>query len=497
MFVKSLTPPAGGRQLAGLRFASERAMLGLVWLHGAVVALTGWFTGVGLLLGLMLWLCVTAIATISHLTRSGTPATRATIAAALCAMPALLVLELAGNPYQADLHMLFFAELAVTAALLDRQAVIVGAVVIALHHLVLNFLMPALVFPGSGGLPRVLLHAVILILECAALAWLLNRAARAISAAEAAAAEVARTTELRQVAEQELHAQAASQQRDAARAIAVELENVLGHIASGLTAASVELDTSANALAVSAARSADHAAVSADNSHGASNSVQTVAAATHEMTASIDEITRRVSEVAVSVGQSLAEARATDATVRELADGAARIGDVVRLIGNIAAQTNLLALNATIEAARAGEHGRGFAVVASEVKILATETAKATQDINTQITRMQEVTARAVEAIRHISAGVEQTSAIATAIAAAVEQQAAATGEIAHAASAAASGTEAVSVAVAEVNAAVAETSASVGTMRGLSGEMARQAGKLSAEVVALSGRLRGDVRAA
>jgi methyl-accepting chemotaxis protein len=163
------------------------------------------------------------------------------------------------------------------------------------------------------------------------------------------------------------------------------------------------------------------------------------------MAASITEITRRVAEAAEVAAQAVSEARATDGTVRGLSDSAARIGDVVRLIGEIAGQTNLLALNATIEAARAGEAGRGFAVVASEVKTLAAQTAKATEEISTQIQQMQAATSGAVEAIRGIGATVERTSGIATAIAAAVEEQGATTQEIARSAAEVAGSTDRVS----------------------------------------------------
>ena len=494
---RSMTSPADQGQLAGLRLVSERAILRIIWLHGPVLLLAGWLTGTGLLLGLSLWAGVTAAATIAHRTQPGTSGTRATVAAGLCVMPALLVTELAGHPWQIDAHMYFFAMLAVTAALLDRKAVMVGAGVIAVHHVALNFVVPALVFPGGGDVFRVLFHAVILIFEAAALAWLVDRTAKSFSAGEASAAEIARLARSRELTELESQARSASERRAATLAMAMELDSVLGDIAAGLASSSVELNASADALSAAALRTARQAAVSTESTQHASESVQTVAAATDEMNATISEITRRVSEAASAAGQALAEAHATDATVRELAEGAGRIGDVVRLIGNIAAQTNLLALNATIEAARAGEHGKGFAVVASEVKTLATETANATKEISTQIARIQEVTVRAVEAIHGIGTTMERMSGIATAIAAAVEEQGAATREIARAAQQAAAGTEVVSAAVAEVNASVAETSASASTMRGLSGEVAIQGERLLSDVTALSGRLRRQAEAA
>ncbi len=494
---RPMIPSTDQGQLASLRLVSQRAILRIIWLHGPVLLLAGWLTGTGLLLALSLWICVTAAATMAHRRQPGASGTRATVAAALCAMPALLVTELAGHSWQIDAHMYFFAALAITAPLLDRRAVMVGAGVIALHHLALNFALPALVFPGGGDVFRVLFHAVILVFEAAALAWLVDRTARSISAAEASAVEVAQLAKARKTADLESQARTTADRRSATLAMATELDSELGDIAAGLATSSMELNASADALSASAVRTSRQAAVSTESTQHASASVQTVVIATDEMNATISEITRRVSEAAAATSQALEEAQATDATVRELAEGASRIGDVVRLIGNIAAQTNLLALNATIEAARAGEHGKGFAVVASEVKTLATETAKATKEISIQIAQIQDVTVRAVEAIHGIGATMERMSGIATAIAAAVEEQGAATREIASAAQQAASGTEVVAAAVAEVNASVAETSASATTMRGLSGEVARQGERLLADVTALSGRLRREAEAA
>nr|WP_235913927.1 methyl-accepting chemotaxis protein [Pseudoroseomonas coralli] len=170
----------------------------------------------------------------------------------------------------------------------------------------------------------------------------------------------------------------------------------------------------------------------AEASTGASSNAQTAAAATEELTASIGEITRQVSRSAEVSRRAVAETERTDRTVRELADTANRIGDVVKLINDIAGQTNLLALNATIEAARAGEAGKGFAVVASEVKSLASQTARATDEIGQQVSAIQGATSLAVEAIRSIAGVVAEIDQTAAAIAAAVEEQGAATQEIAR-----------------------------------------------------------------
>jgi methyl-accepting chemotaxis protein len=167
-------------------------------------------------------------------------------------------------------------------------------------------------------------------------------------------------------------------------------------------------------------------------SEGASGNARTAAAATEQLAASIGEITRQVGRSAEVSRRAVTEAERTDRTVRALAETAGKIGDVVRLIADIAGQTNLLALNATIEAARAGEAGKGFAVVASEVKSLASQTARATEEIGQQVGAIQGATGQAVEAIRAIGLVVAEIDQTAAAIATAVEQQGAATQEIAR-----------------------------------------------------------------
>jgi methyl-accepting chemotaxis protein len=155
-----------------------------------------------------------------------------------------------------------------------------------------------------------------------------------------------------------------------------------------------------------------------------------IAAASEELSASIGEINRQVSDSTRIAQEGAAEVKRNDATFSTLSDAAAQIGDVVKHIQDIAGQTNLLALNATIEAARAGDAGKGFAVVASEVKNLATQTAKATDDISHKIITVQTVSAEAVNAIRSIGHTIEHMSEISGVIDSAIKQQTAATGEI-------------------------------------------------------------------
>jgi methyl-accepting chemotaxis protein len=196
----------------------------------------------------------------------------------------------------------------------------------------------------------------------------------------------------------------------------------------------------------------------------------------------------RSSEIAA---RAVDEAGRTRVTVDGLAATARKIGEVVKLISDIASQTNLLALNATIEAARAGEAGKGFAVVASEVKSLANQTAKATDEIGGQIAEMQSVTTAAVEAIKGIDRTIGEISEITVTISSAVEEQAAATREISRNTDEAAHGTQEVSHNIAEVNQAASETGAAATEILQSSGELSRQSESLRLGVEAFLGKIR------
>ncbi len=219
-----------------------------------------------------------------------------------------------------------------------------------------------------------------------------------------------------------------------------------------------DMEATADTLSTTANQAAQQVEIVARASNEANANVQSVSAATEELSASISEISAQVSQSTNISNQAVEDAQKTNQEVQQLAQAASRIGEVVSLITDIAEQTNLLALNATIEAARAGDAGKGFAVVASEVKNLANQTAKATDEISSQIGGIQSSTEIAVTAIKNISDTIEKINNITTSIAAAVEEQNVATNEIARSVEKAAEGTRDVNTNIEGVDRAAKET---------------------------------------
>jgi methyl-accepting chemotaxis protein len=267
--------------------------------------------------------------------------------------------------------------------------------------------------------------------------------------------------------------------------LAAKFETGVGTVVEAVGSAAGELRSTAQSMAATADAATRQTATVSAASEEASQSAQAVAAAVEELNASIGEIALQVNQSAKVAGAAVDQANSANSEVQGLALAAQKIGDVVKLISEIAAQTNLLALNATIEAARAGEAGRGFAVVASEVKALANQTAKATDEISAQVGAIQGATQSSVGAIQDITTTIGRVSEIAGAIAAAVEQQGAATLEIARNVAEAARGTGAVSENIAGVNDAARETGVAATRVVDSAAELSQSGEMLKSQVAA------------
>jgi methyl-accepting chemotaxis protein len=290
------------------------------------------------------------------------------------------------------------------------------------------------------------------------------------------------TERLRREQEQQ-KAQAEAERKAAMHRLADGFESAVGSIIGTVSSAATELEASASTLTHTAGTTQQLSTSVAAASEEASTNVQSVASASEELASSVHEIARQVQQSSRIAAEAVQQAQQTDARIAELSQAAGRIGDVVKLITAIAEQTNLLALNATIEAARAGEAGRGFAVVAQEVKALAAQTAKATDEIGTQITGMQSATHESVAAIKAIGATIDRISEIAAAIAAAVEEQGAATQEISRNVQEAAKGTTEVASNITQVNRGAAETGSASAQVLSAARSLASDGNRLKLEV--------------
>jgi methyl-accepting chemotaxis protein len=266
--------------------------------------------------------------------------------------------------------------------------------------------------------------------------------------------------------------------------VADRLEKSVMDVADTVASASVEMEATAQAMSANAAETSQQSSAVASATEEATKNVQTVAASSEELTGSIEEIARQVSHSTKVAKEAVGQAETTSATVKGLAEGAQKIGNVVEMINDVAAQTNLLALNATIEAARAGEAGKGFAVVASEVKALANQTARATQEIAEQIEAMRNVTGETVGAIESVVVAINSIDEVITNIASSVEEQNASTREISRNVQEAARSTEEINANITGVSRAAGETGDAASQVLRLVAELAKQSDSLRGSVV-------------
>ncbi len=416
--------------LNGMRRNFDQMLRPVIWIHVSGVCLAAWACGNDWVwLGLVA-AAVAAVASIGVMRAAGEKSTRLTNAVAMIAMVSLVLAGCRGSVWQSNVHMYYFAMLAVLTAYCDRDVILAGATATATHHLALNFLMPALVFPGGADLARVVLHATILIAETGALVWIATRieslfvvAAGHVVTANAALTDATKAQAAGEILQRKMDDSRKSTLSDVAR----QLEQDLQGAVEALSAATQNLEGRSSSLSDNAASTGNESQKASEQGAATLVEMQAVAVAVEELTRSIHEIDRQIGAAAETGRRTNVQVCATRDAITTLSGEAAGIGDVVKLINDIAAQTNLLALNATIEAARAGDAGKGFAVVAGEVKDLAAQTARATGQIQSQIAALQSGTANAVDAIALIASMIGDINDVTNAVVAVVSEQQAAT----------------------------------------------------------------------
>ncbi|WP_439498222.1 methyl-accepting chemotaxis protein [Bosea sp. (in: a-proteobacteria)] len=420
--------------LTDIRVGVARFLLGLAFLHVPLLGLSNWFRGGEVFLPASFAFLLAAGAWLIYARFGVAIVTQLVIAIVLIGQVSMLVYSFAGHPWQPDTHMYYFAVLALLAGFCDWRPIMMGAALTAMHHLVLQYALPSAVFYQGGNIWRVLLHAVIVVIETAFLAVLAVILGRMFAMNEDS---LRRANE---IAERERLAGEREKQQAGELGLRAEaLREIVTGFRTQMEGAMAVLDRSAEAmqggsreLTGTSDQARQQMGVISEAAEATTRGIDQLAVASGELAASIGEIGRNVTQSADGAKSAADLARRASSEIEELARSSENVGAVVEIIRGIAAQTSMLALNATIEAARAGEMGRGFAVVASEVKTLSAQTARATDEVSGQIGAMQVASQRSLRAIRDIVVAVADVEQVAEAIAVAVHQQDRATAEIAR-----------------------------------------------------------------
>ena len=455
-------------ELATMRLTVNRVMLVILWLQTPLVVIVAWMCGKPYLSYGLVAVVLAAVPAIACRADPAGLSTRMTVAVSYVALVSLLVAACQGTFWQSDLHMYYFASLAMLAAYCDRNVIFVAAGTVALHHLGLNFIAPALVFPEGAQLSRVLLHAAILVLEGGTLMWIASRLSRSLAesamhlegalhasaerdaerAAEAQCQTVvvqAITAGLKQIAAGDLtlsldepFAPAYDPLRGHFNATTVRLRDLIRRIQTATEVIGSGTQEIARASSDLSRRSEQYAA-----------SLEQTAAALHEIKETVGNTAKGANEAAAAVRRAQADAAESVPVVAEavamvgkIKTSAQQVGRILIVIDDIAFQTNLLALNAGVEAARAGDAGRGFAVVASEVRVLAQRSAQAAKEIKVLIVQSSEDVANGVrmvgetgKALTRIAEQVNGVNHLVSAISASSQEQARGLAEVSTAVS--------------------------------------------------------------
>ncbi|MEC9067651.1 MAG: methyl-accepting chemotaxis protein [Pseudomonadota bacterium] len=412
-----------------LRTLRER---GVRWLTLAGWAASFAFLLVALWSGDYAWQALLASALVNvptsilALQRRSDAVARLAVGLMAASQPALLLYATRGSEWQIDMHMYFFVALASLTVLCDLRPIMAAAAAIALHHLLLAMIAPAWVFSGGGGIPRVLVHALAVVLQAAILGAIARSLTRTLvqSALARGKAQEALAASRGERARREALERAQAEGRRAELAeIGQAFEDTVSRVTAAVATTAGVLDETTKELDRVARDSGSGADGAAQAAAAASRAVAFVADHIADLSSSIASIAVTASQQDTLANAAQGQSQSGGHSVTRLAEYSADIGDVTRAITEVADQTNMLALNATIEAVRGGESGRGFAVVAQEVKTLARQAADATGEIEALLNRLRDGSHDAASHFSQISLSVRELAAAATAISHDVDRQ--------------------------------------------------------------------------
>jgi methyl-accepting chemotaxis protein len=473
-----------------LRRLVAKALLWLVIAHVPLLVLIGNLLGAEQ--GRAIEIACAAIALVPVVVRLlGRPISvvAAAISVALVSQAMLLVYMFAGHPWQIEMHFYFFAVLAMLAGFCDIRLLIGAAGAIAVHHLAFNLLLPEAIYPGGTNLARVLVHAVVVVIETAMLVFISHAIKLSFDEAQRADGQARESVERLQAAGAMLESRL-----EATRALADHLGTALATFKSEIAQrllrldnASTTLQDTAESLSHAALRTTGETTAATVAADAANRKVEDVAVLGQNFLDTISEIGAHAARSAAMGAQAVADAEVTTSAIDELEAVSQRIGEVTGIIANIAAQTNLLALNATIEAARAGEHGRGFAVVASEVKSLSAQTTRAVGTIATMVETIRKSSGLSAVALSSVASAIETLNEAASDISHAVDERIRAAADIADSVGHAAVNVSQVTTAIAAIDVVADETAQGAAFLREAALEIAEQMAAIRRDVESFS----------